>query len=184
MATSASHLTAEQFAALPEMFEFPVELVKGNVVEMNPPMPRHGQICMRVGHILQTYLDNNPIGIVLCNDAGILTERDPDSVRGADIAYYSYERVPKGPLPAGLLPVAPELVFEILSPHDRWSETHTKIGEYLAVGVQAVCVLDDKDQTLHAFYSQRSPQVFQAADDFTLPDLLPGFSVKVQRFFE
>src|SRR5690606_14319584 len=119
------------FAALPEMFEFPVELVKGNLVEMNPPMPRHGQLCFRAGYLLQIYLDTHPLGIILCNDAGILTERDPDSVRGADIAYYSYDRVPKGPLPAGLLPVVPELAIVVLSPSDRWSQLHSKIGEYL-----------------------------------------------------
>jgi Uma2 family endonuclease len=184
MATSTSLLTAEQFAALPESFDRPVELIKGNVVEMNPPMPRHGQICFRVGHLLQTYLDTHPLGVILSNDSGILTERDPDTVRGADIAYYSYDRVPKGPLPAGLLPLAPELVVEVLSPHDRWNELHEKIGEYLTVGVRTVGVLDDTTRTLHLFYADRPLQVLQATDEFTLPELLPDFCVKVQRFFE
>jgi Uma2 family endonuclease len=184
MATSTSLLTAEQFVALPDAFEHPVELVKGKLVETTPAMPRHGQICAKVGHLLQVYLEQHPLGVGVSNDSCILTERDPDSVRGADIAYYSYERVPKGPLLAGLLPVAPELVVEVLSPHDRWSELHTKIGEYLTVGVQTVCVLDDTTRTLHAFYADRPLQVFRAAEEFILPGLLPGFSVNVQRFFE
>ena len=36
------------------------------------------------------------LGRVVTNDSGIVTQRDPDTVRGADVAYYSYARLPKG----------------------------------------------------------------------------------------
>jgi hypothetical protein len=43
---------------------------------------------------------------VLSNDTGVVTERGPDTVRGADISFYSYARVPKGPLPDRYLGLA------------------------------------------------------------------------------
>jgi hypothetical protein len=43
-------------------------------------------------------------------------------VRGADVAYYSYARLPKGPLSAGYGPEIPELVVEVRSENDRWPE--------------------------------------------------------------
>lgn len=184
MATAESLMTAEEYAVLPDPYGYPTDLIKGIVVTMAPPMPRHGQICALVSHLLQGYLDDHPIGQVLTNDSGVITERDPDTVRGADIAFYSYRRVPKGPLPAGLLEVMPELVFEVRSPSQRWNEVHLKVAEYLNAGVNVVCVLDDDTQSLHAFYADRGPQVFAADDDFSLLEVLGDFRVKVGRFFE
>ena len=184
MATAASLMTAEQYAALPDPHGYPTELIKGNLVTMAPPRPRHGRICARVSYLLQRYLEDHDIGQVMTNDSGVVTERDPDTVRGADVAFYSYERVPKGPLPSGLLAVAPDLVFEVLSPTDRWSDVQVKVAEYLDVGVRAVCVVDDDTRSVHVFRPDQPMRVFKAADGFSLPEILGDFRVKVERFFE
>ena len=184
MSTVTELLTAEEYMALPDMFDGPVELVKGVVVTMPPPFPRHGEICIQIAYLLRRYLEDHPIGRVVGNDSSMLTERDPDSVRGPDIAYYSYERAPKGPLPSGLLPEAPELVFEVRSSSDRWRKLHIKIAEYLAAGVRSVCVLDDETKSVHAFHADREPQVLEADHEFTLPEILGDFRVNVRRFFD
>ena len=184
MATVISLMTADEYAALPDPHGYPTELVKGVLITMTPPRPRHGEVCLRVGHLLQTYLDDHSIGRAISNDSGVVTERDPDTVRGADIAYYSFERVPKGPLPEGLIAISPDLVFEVLSPTDRWSDVQVKVAEYLDVGVRAVCVVDDDTRSIHVFRPDQPMRVFKAADEFSLPDVLGDFRVKVQRFFE
>jgi len=184
MATATSLLTAEEYMALPDSFDGPTELVKGAFVTMPPPWPRHGELCARVAYLLQRFLEDHDVGRVLTNDSSMVTERDPDTVRGPDVSYYSYERVPKGPLPAGLLPVSPELVFEVRSPSDRWSELHVKVAEYLRVGVRAVCVLDDDTRSIHVFHTDRGSQVLNVDDEITLPEILGDFRVKVLRFFE
>lgn len=184
MATGTALLTAEEFMALPDSFDGPVELVKGVVETIPPPWPRHGELCMQIGYLLRRYLEDHPIGRVVCNDSCMITERDPDSVRGPDVAYYSYERVPHGPLAPGLLPVSPELVFEVRSSSDRWRKLHAKIAEYLDAGVRCVCVVDDETKSVHAFHADRGSQVFEATDEFSVPEILEAFHVKVERFFE
>jgi Uma2 family endonuclease len=139
---------------------------------------------VKISYLLCQFLERHPTGCVVSNDAGIITERDPDSVRGADIAYYSFERVPKGPLPEGLLSVAPEVVFEVLSPSDRWSDVQVKVAEYLDAGVRAVCVVDDDTRSIHVFRIDQPMRVFKTAEEFTLPDVLGEFRVMVARFFE
>lgn len=184
MATGTALMTAAEYAELPDPHGYPTELVKGVLITTAPPRPRHGQICVQVVYLLRRYLDDHPIGCVVGNDSGVITEREPDTVRGADVAFYSYERVPKGPLPAGLLDVPPDLVFEVLSPSDRFSEVQTKIAEYLDVNVRAVCVVDDEKRSVHVFRSDRPMQVFKSADEFAIEDVLPGWTVPVARFFE
>ena len=184
MATGTSLMTAEEYAELPDPHGYPTELVKGVMKTMAPPRPRHGRICARVSYYLQRYLEDHEIGQVMTNDSGVVTERDPDTVRGADVAYYSFERVPKGPLPAGLLEVAPDVVFEVLSPTDRWSDVQVKVEEYLDAGVRAVCVVDDDTRSIHTFRREQPIRVTKGSEEFTLPDVLSGWSLTANRFFE
>ncbi len=183
MTTAAALLTAEEYAELPDDGR-PSELVRGVVVPMNMPAPRHGEICVRTILLLQQYLDSHPVGRLVSNDSGVITERDPDTVRGADVAFYSYARTPQGPLARGYLPVAPELVFEVRSPGDRWRQIVVKVGEYLQVGVTLVCVLDQQPETAHVYHADQSPREVRRDEELTLPEVLSDFRVPVRRFFE
>lgn len=176
-------LTAEEFHRLPDDGR-PKELKRGRIVLMNLTAPRHGQICLQVGYLLRRYLEEHPLGHVVSNDSGIITEQDPDTVRGADVAFYSYQRVPPGPLPQGYLPVAPELVFEVRSPGDRWGRIWAKVGEYLEAGVTVVCVLDQVTERCHVYRNEEEVQVIQPQQELTILDVLPDFRVVVRRFFE
>lgn len=176
-------LTAEEFLRLPGDGR-PKELVRGRVVYMNVPTPRHGQICVKVIRLVGNFADEHNLGHVVGNDSGVRTQRDPDTVRGADVAFYSYNRVPPGPFPQGYLPVVPELVFEVRSPTDRWSAIWLKIGEYLEAGVTVVCVLDQMTERCHIYRNEEEIQVFLPDQELTLPDVLPDFRVVVRRFFE
>ena len=84
MATATQLITAEEYARLPDR-GVPTELVRGEVITMNPPYVRHGQLCSKLDRIVGSYVDDHDLGHVVCNDAGIVTERDPDTVRGGDV---------------------------------------------------------------------------------------------------
>ena len=183
MATAEALLTAEEYRLLPDNGQ-PTELVRGRVVAVNVPAPRHGEICVRIVRILGRYLDDHELGRLVSNDSGVITERDPDTVRGSDVAFYSYERVPRGPLPRGYLPVVPELVFEVRSPGDRWGQILAKVGEYLEAGVTLVTVLDETTASAHVCRNDQPVQVFAAEQELTLPEAFPGFRAVVGRFFD
>jgi len=177
-------LTAEEYRLLPDNGR-PTELIRGRVVEMNMPAPRHGYICAIITEALSSFVRQHDLGRVMSNDSGVITHRGPDTVRGADVCYYSYTRLPKGPLPEGYLPVTPGLVFEVRSPTDRWSQVLTKVGEYLNAAVLIVCVLDPQTETLTVYHADEIQRVLTADDELSLPDLLgPDFRVPVRRFFE
>jgi Uma2 family endonuclease len=175
--------TAEEYRDLPDNGQ-PTELVRGRIVALNMPAPRHGQICVKVVRLVGRYLDDHDIGQLVSNDAGIVTERDPDTVRGGDVEFYSYSRVPRGPLPRGYLTVVPELIFEVRSATDRWSRLLRKVAEYLEAGVTLVCVLDEQTETARVYRQQEPDQILTAEQDLTLAEVLPEFRVPVRRFFE
>jgi Uma2 family endonuclease len=160
------------------------ELVRGRIVRMPVPFPYHGLICTRVAMTLANFAEQSSSGTVLINDSGIVTERDPDTVRGADIAYYSRTRLPSGTIQQGrYLDIVPELVVEIRSPSERWQKVLQKTSEYLAAGVSVVVVVDPATNSANVYRDEGSPQTFGPDDTLTIPDVLPGFCVPVRRFF-
>jgi len=176
-------LTAEEYARRLDP-GYPEELVDGRIVPMPQPNRRHGQICNKAGRILGNFAEEHDLGHVLNNDAGVITKRNPDTVRGPDVAFYSYDRLPRGPLPASYGPEVPELVVEVRSPTDRWPAVLVKVAEYLNAGVLAVVVLDDESRTALLSSADRMPRILGPESDLTVPEFLPGFAVAVQRFFE
>ena len=176
-------LTAEEYAARPDPGH-PEELVRGRVVPLSMPKPRHGWICNKAGRLLGNFVEVHQLGWVFSNDPGVITERDPDTVRGADIAFYSYARLPWGELPDRYLDVAPELVVEVVSPSDRWPKVLAKVAEYLEAGVTVVVVLDGQPPSARVFRDDGTTRELGPDDELALPDLLPGFSVAVRRFFD
>src|SRR5215831_14672334 len=96
---AANLITAAEFARRPDPGH-PEELVRGRIVPMLPPTRRHGQICNKAGRIFGNFAEEHDLGQVLNNDSGVITEQGPDTVRGPDVAFYSYSRIPRGPLPA------------------------------------------------------------------------------------
>jgi Uma2 family endonuclease len=183
MSTAVSLLTAVEYARLPDP-GCPTELVQGEVVELNLPVSRHGQICSRIDRLIGGDVEEHALGHVMANDAGILTERDPDTVRGADVCYISYEKLPPGPLPDRDLDVPPDSVFEVLSPTDLRATNLKKVSEYLEMGVPVVCVVDPEAQSVNLYFPDRPEATLTAEEELTFPQQLPGFRVPVKCLFE
>lgn len=151
---------------------------------MPPPDRRHGEVCGRASYILDEFVNERDPGRVIGGGSGVITRTDPDTVRGADVAYYSYARLPKGPLPAGYGPEVPELVVEVRSTHDSWRDILLKIAEYLAAGVLRVVVLDPGKRKAHIYSADEEPVTLGPEEELTFPGLLDGFRVPVHRFFD
>jgi Uma2 family endonuclease len=160
------------------------ELVKGVVKEIPMPFLRHGQVCMRIAAKLYQYAEERDVGHVMSNDSFVQTGSNPDTVRGADVCFFSYERLPKGPVPEGLLSVVPDLTVEVRSPSDLWTEIFTKVGEYLRAGVRVVIVLDPATTTASVYRATELQQIFHAGDELTVPDVLPDLALRVATLFE
>ncbi len=183
VSSSGGLLTAEQFAALPSSRR-PQELIAGKVVDMPSPGTPHGQVIFNIAFLLKSYLKTHDIGRAWGAESGLITVRQPDSVRGMDAAFCSYGRWPKEESKKGLMSVAPELVIEVISPEDRWPRVLKKITEYFDSGVLVVCTVDPELRTLQIHRDASSSTVLRNEDVFEVADILPGFSCRVSDLFE
>src|SRR5436309_2955465 len=139
MATAAQKLiTAEEFLLIPDPPDgSKQELVRGEIITMAPPGFRHGLRQGRAYRILDDFATTRRLGRVTV-ESGLVTERDPDTVRGPDVSYWSYERLPADQEPEGYPEVAADLCVEILSPSNRPGKMREKVREYFDRGVRMV----------------------------------------------
>lgn len=184
MATIEGLLTAEEYVQLPNIGA-PTELVRGRIVEMNIPSSHHGWLCLRIGKLLANYVDDHDLGRVLGNDAGMITERDPDTVRGPDISFFSYSRMPREASLEGYAQVAPEVAFEVRSPRDHWPKILERVSEFLNAGVLAVYVVDAKKEVITVFDAESDPpgRTLKGDDELTFPEPLGGLRIIVRQIF-
>lgn len=172
-------LTGEEFFDLGDIG--PCELVDGTIVTMTPTGAAHGNIEVRLARLLDEYVEKCGIGWVLSGEVGIITKRNPDRVRGADLAFLSREQATD--IPDGFLTIAPELVVEIVSPSDRWTDIREKIDEYFAIGVKQVWIVEPPSRQILAYTSPTEAIRYRAGDRLPAGHGLSGLEIAVDRIF-
>ena len=182
-ATAVKLMTADEFMAGPGG-EPGYDLLDGIVTEVPMPHRFRGFIVTNAVRALGNFVDDNDLGRVASADTRVRVGRDPDRLRGADVLYASYDSLPRGPIPDGVMDPPFELVVQVRSPSATWSDEARKCFEYLDAGVRAVVLLDIDTRTASVFRTDAVQEVFHAADTLTLPDVLPGFAVPVDRLFK
>ena len=160
------------------------ELERGEVIYLTAGGWKHSRISLRIAFLLERWAEKTKRGRVLVNEAGLITERNPDTVRGVDVMYFSYRRVPDGKEPEGFAETPPELAVEVVGKKQGWKKMVQKAGEYLALGADRVWIVDPGARTLHVFMADKEPSKYD--DTATIRDdaILPGFSCKVSEFFK
>ncbi|HXD23952.1 MAG TPA: Uma2 family endonuclease, partial [Gemmatimonadaceae bacterium] len=155
-----------------------VELVRGRLVVKEPPGYRHGDVTARLAFELMQYVRAQDLGQVVVGDPGFTLEKNPDTVRGPDIAFVQRARVPD-PLPTAFAEFAPDLVAEVLSPHDRPGEILAKVGDWLDAGTRLVWVIDPERRVARVYRADGTEALLDETDALRGEDVLPGFTCAV-----
>ncbi|MBI1917655.1 MAG: Uma2 family endonuclease [Planctomycetes bacterium] len=181
--TQARLLTAEEFAQLPQPEDgSQQELVNGVVLTVPAPSFNHGQVCSTIGCKLGVFIDANQRGWITSNDSGVILAREPDTVRGPDLAFWSRERMPAPPQ-TGYPDLAPDLVVEVLSPSDVFPQILRKVQQYLRAGTREVWVVVPEDRSVTVCRPGQEQVILSNGETLSSGDILPGFSCPVAELF-
>lgn len=159
------------------------ELIDGIVTEVSMPGFKHGKVALKLSRVVGDFVEAHDLGHAAGNDTLFQLRRGPDTLRGPDVLFVSYAKQPADDVPDGPLKVIPELVFEVRSPSDPWTEVLEKVLDYLKAGVAVVVVLDPKTSTASVFRPNDLQDIFAVDQTLTIPDVLPGFAVAVGTLF-
>jgi Uma2 family endonuclease len=159
------------------------ELVRGEIRTMPPAIRRHGLIAMEFSGRLFAYVKAHALGRVYAAETGFRLRRDPDTVRAPGAAFISATRNLPEPSLTGYEDIVPDLVAEVVSPHDSAASVEEKVQEWLQAGVRMVLVLHPTTRSVTRFRSLTDIQVLTSADELDLGDVVPGFHCPVAEIF-
>lgn len=181
---SVKHLlTAEDVLDLPETPGYTFELIDGELKEVPGATVLHGLIAALVYKLIEGFVQQRDLGLVLPDGVAYVLRRSPDQLRIPDVSFVAWHDVPDDGVPEGFWEGAPTLVVEIISPHDRAAEVHDKVREYLAGGTRLVWVLWPQ-QTSVTIYDADGQRELGPDDQLDGRDVLPGFHARVGDLFE
>ena len=158
------------------------ELIRGVFCEMSPPGVDHGRVATRLAGELYIFLKSHRLGEVI-NEMGVWTERDPDTVREPDVAFFSAERLPPDVSVTGYAEVAPELAIEVRSPNDSRPQVRAKAQMWLSHGVRLVWVAHPDTRTIDVYAAGAAVTTLGEGDTLDGGDVLPGFTCAVSAVF-
>ncbi len=152
------------------------EIVNGEVVKMAPTGFEHGDYEGRFYWLFNLKLKAK--GYYSVGEVGILIRKKPLTIRAVDVVYISKERLKEKP--KGILQVPPDLVIEILSPSNTYTEMEEKVQELLDFGVERVLLVDPRLRK--AFLHKKGiVEVYSFDEEF---ELLPELKIKLSEVLE
>jgi Uma2 family endonuclease len=177
-------LTVQDHAALEEPAGAHYELSNGELIVTPSTSFRHNAIRDEFGGALRAFVKGNKLGdVTIGTDVKLVG----DVVRRPDVAFFRAGRLEGVDLDQVPLPVAPDLVVEIVSKIDRADDLLLKVSQYLQGGAQAVWLLYPNTQLAYRYVAGKlQPEVRGAekGDKFEEPELLPGFSIPLAQILD
>ena len=160
------------------------ELIRGVFCETMPSGQDHGEIAAQIVYLLGTFVKPRRLGRIMASDAGVLLERDPDTVREPDVAFFRADKHPPGARVRGYAEAIPDLVVEIASPNDSARDVVDKARMWLSFGARLVWVAYPDTRSVVAHPLGGEARALGAEDTLDGGDVLPGFSCKVGDVFD
>ncbi len=157
------------------------ELVDGVLVE-KPIGFRESLVAVFLIRILDQFVQGKNLGVVSGPD-GFMRLR-PGLVRGPDVAFVSWARLPEQRIPDAPIPgLVPDLAVEVLSESNTIREMERKLREYFGQGVRLVWMVDPVSRSVTVFTSVADSITLNEPDTLDGGDVLPGFSLAIRQIF-
>jgi Uma2 family endonuclease len=145
----------------------------------------HSKIGARIIAALLGYLEDQPLGEVYQDGLGYVLKGGPEAIDLMyipDVSFVLAARVVESE-PEAYYYQAPDLAVEIISPGERVGDIQRKLDDYLFYGVQQVWQIYPQQRKVVVHYADGTALTYRPGGILAGGDLLPGFSLPVEKLF-
>jgi Uma2 family endonuclease len=104
-------------------------------------------------------------------------------VRAPDAAFIARQRVEAAGDVKGYWPGAPDLVVEVISPNDLYTEVEEKVADWLNAGTRMVIVVNPRRRSVNVHCPAADVRVLTENDTLDGDDVVPGWTLPVRDIF-
>lgn len=182
-------MTLAEFVRLYET-EGPFELIDGERVPVSPVLAGHGDKARRIHDAFAEHNRLHQTGLSYFELAYVLTYSS-DWVKGSrepDIMFFRMERLSaywkdNPDWEDKPFVIVPDLVVEVISRHDHYSEVEAKVDRYLEDGVELVLVVDPRQKTV-TLRGRDLYKKLRIGETLIGMNVIPGFEMPIAAIFE
>ncbi len=161
------------------------EFINGEIVVHSPALEKHNAAVLRLGMLLNAYVETQQIGIIRVEKA--LVELTRNSYE-PDICYFGLAKAATIQ-PELLYYPAPDLVVEVLSKSTAKNDREVKFEDYATHGVAEYWIVDPTRQTVELFAIDADTEAYKTLGLFRVGEtvssqLLTGFTIPVKAIFD
>jgi len=172
--STATLMTAEQFAQMHTAETEDYELVDGELIPLSSGTPKHNRIRRRMERLIEDYFEKKQAGEALSETNCQLSD---GTVRRPDVSVFVGGRLSEIDPNRTPVPFAPDIAIEILSPSETAIDVSRKALDYLSSGCHEVWIVDHENGEV-SIRTNAGIRLLRGTDRLETP-LLPGFSQAV-----
>jgi Uma2 family endonuclease len=192
MVTQTKRLAYEDYLHLPETNQR-YEIIEGELVMTPSPNVRHQRLVRHIANLLDQITSEKNRGVVLVAPMDVVIEKTSTlRIRQPDILFISHERIAAAGYDQNEfdllshLEMAPELVVEVLSPHESRPTISSKLRDYHKIGVKECWLVSSETETIEVV-DLSGPQIVTQAvfgiESSLASKVLEGLSLGVRQIF-
>jgi Uma2 family endonuclease len=156
--------------------DYRLELVGGEVIVMSPSGYESDEVAFEFGRQIGNWVRPRKLGRVTGSSAGFnLPNSD---TRAPDVSFVQAERLRRSP--RSFAELAPDLMVEVKSPSDSLTALRAKIDQFLELGTRVGILINPEMSWVEIRRSNQEAITLHNGDVLTVPDLLPGWEVRVE----
>ncbi len=182
-------LTLAEFAQLPDKPGWKQELTRGKVVLM-PTIkdPRHDWIIRNLSDVLSPYVRAHKLGAITYEQVGynITLPGEEETGWAPDLAFVRAEHaeIVLDAIDRDIyVPLAPDLIVEVVSPSQSRADMAERVQHWLAAGTRLAWVIWRASQTVDLWQPDEPMRTLAAHDTLDGLDIVPGFLMPVADLF-
>jgi Uma2 family endonuclease len=180
-ATISTSYTAEDLLKMPDGDRY--ELVDGQLVERDMGT-KSNWIAGKLFRLIADYAESNGLGWGLPTDNSYQCfPGRPNQVRKPDVSFIRLGRLPNEELPDGHCRITPDLVAEVISPNDFYSDVMRRIFDFMEAGVPLIWVIDPDSRSAIVYRSDGRVSLLDEQDELSGESVLSGFSCRISELF-